>query len=71
MTPVQLRRIRKALGFTQAQLAAELGVGRVTVTRWERGDRGISELAARLVQRIAAEARGKARRAGKESKRRK
>ena len=66
MTPVQLRRIRKALGFTQAQLAAELGVGRVTVTRWELGDRRISELAARLLRRIAAEARA----ASKEKRRR-
>lgn len=71
MTSAGLRRIRKALGLTQKALAEALGVDRVSVARWERGDRGISELAARLIQRIAAEARGKPRRAGKESKRRK
>lgn len=60
MTPAQLRRIRKVLRLTQAELAAQLGVERVTVTRWELGERRISEPIARLLQRIAAEARGKA-----------
>ena len=53
-------------GLTQERLAKAVGVDRVTVARWETGARAISELAARLVQRIAAEARGtaKARRKG-------
>ena len=35
MTPQALTHLRKALGFTQAQLAKELGVIRTTVSRWE------------------------------------
>jgi transcriptional regulator with XRE-family HTH domain len=31
------REIRKAAGVSQAQVAAELGVQRVTVARWETG----------------------------------
>lgn len=59
MTPAGLKRIRLQLGLTQAQLAKQLGVGQNAVARWETGTRGISEPIARLVQRIAAEARGK------------
>ena len=33
------RAIRQACGISQARLAKELGVGRVTVTRWESGRR--------------------------------
>lgn len=59
MTPTGLRRIRKALGLTQEKLAKVLGVTRLSVTRWETGTRSISGMAARLIQRIAAEAREK------------
>lgn len=58
MTPAELRRIRKALGLTQEQLAKQLGVGQNAVARWEIGARRISEPIARLLQRIRAEARG-------------
>ncbi len=34
----RLRQCRLELGLTQAQLGKRLGVGRVTVYRWERGD---------------------------------
>lgn len=61
MTPARLKRIRRELGLTQEELAHRLGVRRVTVARWETGARGIAEPIARLVQRIAAEARGKRR----------
>ncbi|MCI0371432.1 MAG: helix-turn-helix domain-containing protein [candidate division NC10 bacterium] len=64
MTPAALRRIRRDLGLTQEQLAKELGVDRVSVARWETAARPISEPVARLVRRIAAEARGKAKRKG-------
>jgi DNA-binding transcriptional regulator YiaG len=37
--PAVARAIREAAGVTQAQVAAELGVGRVTVARWELGTR--------------------------------
>ena len=37
MTPAALTAARVALGLTQGQLAAALGVGRKTVNRWECG----------------------------------
>ncbi len=59
MTPDELKRLRKRLGMTQAQLAEALGVRLETVGRWEVGMRRISEPAARLVQRLVAERRAK------------
>ena len=56
MKPRDLKRIRQQLGLTQQELADQLGVGRVTVTRWELGLRSISEPIARLVERVGAEA---------------
>ena len=56
MKPQDLKRIRQQLGLTQQELADQLGVGRVTVTRWELGLRSISEPIARLVERVRAEA---------------
>ncbi len=53
----ELKRIREELGMTQAQLADEVGVHRVTVAKWEAGDRGIPEPVARLIGRIRAEKR--------------
>ncbi len=54
MTAAQLRTIRKRLGLTQVQLAAELGVDANTVARWEQGTRGISEPVAKLIQVLAS-----------------
>ena len=34
----RLRELREKRGLTQAELAKRLGVGRTTVTLWERGD---------------------------------
>jgi len=59
MTPTGLKRIRRQLGLSQEALARRLGVDRTTIARWELGRRGISEPVARLVRRVAAEARGK------------
>lgn len=59
MTPIGLRRIRRELGLTQEALAKAVGVDRLTVVRWETGVHGIPEPTVRLIQRIAAEARGK------------
>jgi DNA-binding transcriptional regulator YiaG len=36
-TPALARAIREEAGVSQARLAEELGVQRVTVTRWETG----------------------------------
>lgn len=55
MTPTGLKRIRRELGLTQARLAKEIGVDRVTVARWEMGARRITEPVARLIQRLRAD----------------
>ncbi|WP_425149991.1 helix-turn-helix transcriptional regulator [Candidatus Binatus sp.] len=53
MKAEQLQRLRKRLGWTQEELAREVGVARNSVARWERGEMAIGEPAARLIQRIA------------------
>jgi transcriptional regulator with XRE-family HTH domain len=53
MNAGELRKLRKKLGWSQAQLAREVGVAANSVARWERGEMAISEPAARLIQRIA------------------
>lgn len=50
MTSSEVRQIRKRLGLTQAELAAQLGVTASSVARWEQGVIGIRESAARLLQ---------------------
>ncbi len=40
--PALARAIREAAGVSQVRLAAELGVHRVTVVRWETGERAPS-----------------------------
>jgi DNA-binding transcriptional regulator YiaG len=47
-----VRRIRHGLHLTQAALARELGVTRVTVARWGTGVYAIPEPTARLLQRV-------------------
>jgi transcriptional regulator with XRE-family HTH domain len=54
MTGDELRRLRRRLGFTQAQLAERVGVTANSVARWERGEMGIRESAARLIRLLAA-----------------
>lgn len=44
MTAAELRKARLALGMSQQQLADEFGVDRVTVARWENGEREIPSL---------------------------
>ena len=61
MTGKEVRAIRQRLGLTQAELADKVGVTRNTVTRWEIGLLGIRESAARLLKRLAAESKEKAR----------
>lgn len=56
MTPSELKQTRQALNLTQAQLAAQLQVGRNTVARWEMGEVPISrvtELAIRYLVALA------------------
>jgi DNA-binding transcriptional regulator YiaG len=44
MTPADLRQARNRLGLTQGELAARLGVARVSVTRWETGERRLPSM---------------------------
>lgn len=53
MTPNELRKIRKRLGWTQQQLADAVGVARNSVVRWEGGHMRIAEPVARLIRMIA------------------
>ena len=55
MTGKDIRAIRRKLDWTQVALAEALGVTSNTVARWERDEMAISEPAARLLKKIAAE----------------
>ena len=55
VTGDEVRGIRERLTLTQAELARELGVTRVTVARWETGVYAIPEPTARLLQRVRNE----------------
>lgn len=58
-TPGKAKAIREAAGISQERLAEELGVHRVTLTRWELGERrprGASRLKyAEILIKIRAE----------------
>ena len=43
MTGKELKKIREKMGFTQKQLAKELGVSKVTISGWERGRHVMSQ----------------------------
>ena len=47
-----VRRIRKKLKLTQAQLASQLGVHRLTVSKWERGQHPVPPMAHRLLKQM-------------------
>ena len=51
----EVRRLRIALGWTQRQLAVELGVTSNTVARWERGTHTMPPPAARCLFLLAAQ----------------
>lgn len=53
----QVRRIRRALGVTQAEFARRLAVDAVTVARWETGKRSCSGLYAHFIARMDPEGR--------------
>ncbi len=51
MTPYEIRNARQALGLTQAQLAALMGLGdKARVAEWERGARHPSPQSERLIR---------------------
>jgi transcriptional regulator with XRE-family HTH domain len=49
-----IRQFRLRMGWTQAQLAQEVGVTRNTIARWERNEMGISGTAAKLLALLIA-----------------
>ena len=54
MTGTEVQRLRRRLGVTQAQLAARVGVHKLTVSRWERGQVRVTEPMSRLLKLLAA-----------------
>jgi transcriptional regulator with XRE-family HTH domain len=48
----ELRRLRRALGYSQPELAAFLSVAKMTVSRWERGVHRIPESVAMLIRQM-------------------
>lgn len=50
MTGKELKAIRKTMNLTQRQLGDLMGVTVTTVARWERSERGISELVSKFVK---------------------
>lgn len=67
--PDELKRLREQIGLSQPEFAAELGVHPMTVSRWERGERGIPEPVARLAERLARERKQRDRKEQKARKR--
>lgn len=53
--PERIRRLRAALGLTQARLAALLGVSALSIIRWENGQARPSALAWQLLRRLERE----------------
>ncbi len=58
MTGAELRRLRQRLKLTQAELAAWMGTTTASVSRWESGERTISELVSRYIT-LLVKTRGK------------
>lgn len=55
-TPDEMRALRKRHGWSQADLAARLGLHPMSVSRHERGVQSISRVVSNLLTSIAAEA---------------
>lgn len=53
MTGEEVRRLRRQLGLTQAELAERVGVTANSVARWERDEMRVREPAARLLRLLA------------------
>jgi DNA-binding transcriptional regulator YiaG len=59
MTGAELKRLRERLKLTQAELAAWMGTTTATISRWESGDRTISELVSRYLKLLVETRKGK------------
>jgi DNA-binding XRE family transcriptional regulator len=55
MKPDELKEFRARLGFTQEQLAIELGVHRLSVIRWETGARKIPPMLTLALKQVELE----------------
>lgn len=53
MSAEEVKELRKKLGLTQPQLAEKVGVDVGTVSRWERKQQRPSQLATRVMLRLA------------------
>jgi len=53
MTGSEVRQLRETLGLTQPELAEELGVHPITISRWEREKARVPTAAARLLTILA------------------
>ncbi len=59
MSAQQIKKIRKLLKMTQEEFAQALGVSWSTVAKWESGDFNPSRLAAKAIERLQEERKGK------------
>jgi DNA-binding XRE family transcriptional regulator len=57
MKPIELKEVRARLGFTQEQLAIELGVHRLSVIRWEAGTHRIPPMLTLAIKQLTREHR--------------
>ena len=55
-SPGYITALREALGLTQAQLSARIGVDKMTVSRWERGELHPSAEPLAALERVRSEA---------------
>ena len=57
MKDINIKKLRKKLGLTQAEFAVRLGVAEYTVRRWESGATSPSRLARRAIEEVFGEIR--------------
>ena len=57
MKPVEIKKMRKSWGMTQAELARELGVARETVSRWENSHEAPLPSLVRVLRQVARSGR--------------
>lgn len=62
MTAKKIKQIRKALGWSQAEFAENLGVNQSTVSHWEQGLRNPTGPAERLIQQLSGKIKKKSNR---------
>jgi DNA-binding transcriptional regulator YiaG len=60
MTPEQIKRLMKRLGFTQQQFADAIGAHRVTIADWVRGASKPTGLYLKALRKLEEQARKKA-----------